>query len=69
MALIFMPRKSGFIYMLILGLICFVGGILKREIPAILVGAIVSLYAVISLATGKKKDKKTIVSNNKNKQQ
>jgi hypothetical protein len=57
MALIFMPKKSAFIILLVLGMICLVDGIAKKDIIEILVALVLLGYSIISLATGRKKRK------------
>jgi uncharacterized membrane protein HdeD (DUF308 family) len=53
MALIFMPRKSAMILLIILGIICLVDGIHKGDTTETIVGVVILLYAIISLVTGK----------------
>jgi hypothetical protein len=55
MALIFMPRRSAFIFMLVLGIICLVDGIVKKDTKELLVASAILIYAVVSLITNKKK--------------
>jgi len=49
MPLIFMPRRSALVYMLVLGLLCLTGGIVKKEMKGIIIGVGITLYALISL--------------------
>ncbi|MEO3405373.1 DUF308 domain-containing protein [Mucilaginibacter sp. CAU 1740] len=55
MALIFMPRKSAMILLIILGIICLVDGIYKGDTTETIVGVVILLYAVVSLVSGRKK--------------
>jgi len=56
MALIFMPGKSAFYLLLVLGIICLVDGIAKKDTKEILVALAILIYAVIKLATYRKKN-------------
>ena len=56
MALILMPRKSALIILLVLGAICLVDGIAKKDTKEILVALAILGYAIISLVTGRKKN-------------
>jgi len=56
MALIFMPRKSALILLLILGTICLVDGIPKKDVKEILVAVAILTYVIVSFITGRKKN-------------
>jgi hypothetical protein len=56
MPIIFMPRKTALIMLLVLGAMCLVDGIIKKDIKEILVGLGILAYAVVSLINGKKKN-------------
>lgn len=55
MAMLFMPKRSAYILLLILGVIVLVGGIAKKTVKETLVGAAILIYAIVSLLTSKKK--------------
>ena len=55
MALLFMPRKSALIIMLVLGAMCLVDGIHKKDVKETLIGSAILIYVIVSLLTGKKK--------------
>jgi len=51
MALIFMPRKSALIILLVLGTMCLVDGIAKKDSKEILMALAILGYAIVSLVT------------------
>ena len=55
MALIFMPRKSALIILLVLGAICLVDGIVKKDPKEMLVALAILGYAIVSLVSGRKR--------------
>ncbi len=55
MPLMFMPRKSALILMLVLGAMVLVDGIVKKDIKETLIASAILVYAIVSLLTGKKK--------------
>ncbi|MDR3697870.1 hypothetical protein [Mucilaginibacter sp.] len=61
MPLIFLHGKSALIMMLVLGTICLVDGIAKKDTKEILVALATLGYAIVSLVTGRKKN---IANNN-----
>lgn len=56
MGLVFMPKRSAIIILLVLGAICLVDGIVKKDVKEILVALSILIYALVSLTAGKKKD-------------
>lgn len=53
--MIYMPRKAVFIILLLLGLICFVGGIVEKEPKTFLVGVGALIYSIVTLVRDWKK--------------
>jgi hypothetical protein len=63
MGLIFMPKKSAMVLLIILSVICLVDGIHKGDTKETIVGAVILLYAVINLINGRRK--KPVNANNR----
>ena len=49
MGLYYMPRKAALIMLLVLGIICLVGGIVQKNTHAFLAGLAILGYSIISL--------------------
>ncbi|MGF7042690.1 hypothetical protein [Mucilaginibacter lappiensis] len=62
---ILLPRKPTLICMAVLGPICVVDGIVKKDTKEILAMLAVFIYAIVTLAMDSKKKKKLIDRNNR----
>ena len=58
MAVVYMPRKAGLIWMLVLGAICFPDGIVKGNPIETLVGLGTLTYSIVSLVSDYRKKQK-----------
>ncbi len=55
MPVVYMPKKSAMILLLILGTICLVDGSVKKDFKEIMVGLGSLIYAILTLVNGRKK--------------
>jgi hypothetical protein len=55
MGVIFTPKRTAMVLLIILGIICLADGIHKKDTTETLVAMAILLYAIISLINGRKK--------------
>jgi len=55
MPLIFLPRKAALILLVVLGIVCVVDGIYKKDLKETLIMAAILIYAIVSLINDRKK--------------
>lgn len=65
MALLFMSRKSAFIILLVLGIICLADGLPKNDAKEILVASACLTYAIVGMVGDRKKKMRKIAEQNR----